>query len=97
MCKSATLTPKRSPVLASTGCESDTLHALLLPLLSRDRPGNRGGLVTAYGPPAVDQQTHPGDRAPNWADTSAATEASAPRRGLNPGGGGPEDQEESGR
>lgn len=60
------------------GAESDTLRALPRPLLPRDRPGNRGGLVTAYSPPAVHQQTHPGDPAPNWADTSAATVANAP-------------------
>lgn len=45
--------------------------------------GNDGGLVTAYSTPGVSQQTHPGEPAPNWADTFAAEEANKPQLVLN--------------
>lgn len=47
------------------------------------RWGNDGGLVTAHSTSGVSQQTHPGEPAPNWADTFAVVEANKPQLVLN--------------
>lgn len=70
------------------GCVSQALvrctGASPLPILwASAHRGNSGGLATASSPPAASQRTRPGDPAPNWADTSAATQATRPRLRVN--------------
>lgn len=44
--------------------------------------GNDGGLVTAYSTQGVDQQTYPGEAAPNWAEEPQLAQHQRGPRGL---------------